>query len=140
MIETPKSAVPYAHINGEPLLEWPHDLYIPPDALELVLETFQGPLDLLLYRIRKHNLDVLDIPMAELTVQYIEYIEVMQKHRLELVARLPADGGGADRDQVAHAAAASSQGQRGKRRRPARRIDAPLAGIRANESCRAEAQ
>ncbi|MDO8263545.1 MAG: ScpA family protein [Gallionella sp.] len=76
---------PLARIHGEPLLELPHDLYIPPDALELVLENFQGPLDLLLYLIRKHNLDVLDIPMAELTRQYMAYIEMMQ-HRLELAA------------------------------------------------------
>jgi segregation and condensation protein A len=86
MIETQLPLVPIAHIHGEPLLEFPQDLYIPPDALELVLETFQGPLDLLLYLIRKHNLDVLDIPMAELTRQYITYIEIMQKHRLELAA------------------------------------------------------
>ncbi|MDX8386615.1 MAG: segregation/condensation protein A, partial [Gallionella sp.] len=78
--------VPYARIHGEPLLELPQDLYIPPDALELVLETFQGPLDLLLYLIRKHNLDVLDIPMAQLTQQYMNYIEMMQKNRLELAA------------------------------------------------------
>lgn len=77
---------PLAHIYGEPLLEMPQDLYIPPDALELVLETFQGPLDLLLYLIRKHNLDVLDIPMAELTQQYMGYIEAMQRNRLELAA------------------------------------------------------
>jgi len=76
---------PVARIHGEPLLEMPQDLYIPPDALELVLESFQGPLDLLLYLIRKHNLDVLDIPMAELTRQYMTYIEMMQ-HRLELAA------------------------------------------------------
>ena len=69
MIETQLQLVPIAHVHGEPLLEFPQDLYIPPDALELVLETFQGPLDLLLYLIRKHNLDVLDIPMAELTRQ-----------------------------------------------------------------------
>jgi len=75
-----------AHIHGEPLLEMPQDLYIPPDALELVLENFQGPLDLLLYLIRKHNLDVLDIPMAELTRQYMGYIEMMQQNRLELAA------------------------------------------------------
>ncbi len=73
-------------IHGEPLLEMPQDLYIPPDALEVVLETFQGPLDLLLYLIRKHNLDVLDIPMAQLTLQYMSYIEVMQRNRLELAA------------------------------------------------------
>jgi len=78
--------IPRALIHGEPLLEMPFDLYIPPDALELVLETFQGPLDLLLYLIRKHNLDVLDIPMAQLTQQYMGYIELMQRNRLELAA------------------------------------------------------
>jgi segregation and condensation protein A len=78
--------VPFARIHGEPLLELPLDLYIPPDALEVVLETFQGPLDLLLYLIRKHNLDVLDIPMAELTRQYMGYIELMKQHRLELAS------------------------------------------------------
>jgi segregation and condensation protein A len=78
--------IPRAMIHGEPLLEMPSDLYIPPDALELVLETFQGPLDLLLYLIRKHNLDVLDIPMAQLTKQYMTYIEIMQRNRLELAA------------------------------------------------------
>src|SRR5450631_2844496 len=77
---------PIARIHGEPMLELPQDLYIPPDALELVLETFQGPLDLLLYLIRKHNLDVLDIPMAQLTQQYMSYIEIMQRNRLELAA------------------------------------------------------
>ena len=77
---------PLARIHGEPMLELPHDLYIPPDALELVLENFQGALDLLLYLIRKHNLDVLDIPMAELTRQYMAYIELMQQNRLELAA------------------------------------------------------
>jgi segregation and condensation protein A len=77
---------PVAHIHGEPMMEMPLDLYIPPDALEVVLETFQGPLDLLLYLIRRHNLDVLDIPMAQLTKQYMVYIEAMQQHRLELAA------------------------------------------------------
>jgi segregation and condensation protein A len=79
-------AEPVARIHGEPLLEMPQDLYIPPDALEVVLETFQGPLDLLLYLIRKHNLDVLDIPMAQLTQQYMAYIDMMQQHRLDLAA------------------------------------------------------
>jgi segregation and condensation protein A len=77
---------PLARIHGEPLLALPPDLYIPPDALEVVLSTFQGPLDLLLYLIRKHNLDVLDIPMADLTRQYMGYVELMQQHRLELAA------------------------------------------------------
>jgi segregation and condensation protein A len=83
---TAAAATPIAHIHGEPLLEMPRDLYIPPDALEVVLETFQGPLDLLLYLIRKHNLDVLDIPMAELTHQYMSYIDAMQRNRMELAA------------------------------------------------------
>ncbi len=77
---------PVARIHGEPLMEMPRDLYIPPDALEVVLETFQGPLDLLLYLIRKHNLDVLDVPMAQLTQQYMGYIEAMRRNRMELAA------------------------------------------------------
>lgn len=85
MSQTDLPFSPLARIHGEPMLEMPQDLYIPPDALEVVLETFQGPLDLLLYLIRRHNLDVLDIPMAQLTRQYMEYIELMQ-HRLELAA------------------------------------------------------
>lgn len=86
MSQSELQLIPRALIHGEPLLEMPTDLYIPPDALELVLETFQGPLDLLLYLIRKHNLDVLDIPMAQLTQQYMTYIELMQRNRLELAA------------------------------------------------------
>ncbi|HTJ55790.1 MAG TPA: segregation/condensation protein A, partial [Nitrosospira sp.] len=80
------AANPIATIYGEPLTEIPRDLYIPPDALEIFLDTFQGPLDLLLYLIRKHNLDVLDVPMAELTRQYLAYIEMMRANRLELAA------------------------------------------------------
>jgi segregation and condensation protein A len=75
-----------ARIHGELLTEMPRDLYIPPDALEIFLETFQGPLDLLLYLIRKHNLDVLDIPMVELTRQYMSYVELMRANQLELAA------------------------------------------------------
>ena len=77
---------PIARIHGEPVTEIPSDLYIPPDALEVFLDTFQGPLDLLLYLIRRHNLDVLDIPMAELTRQYMAYIEMMRANKLELAA------------------------------------------------------
>jgi segregation and condensation protein A len=83
---SPAAANPLAKIHGEPLTELPPDLYIPPDALEVFLDTFQGPLDLLLYLIRKHNLDVLDIPMAELTRQYMAYIEMMRANKLELAA------------------------------------------------------
>jgi segregation and condensation protein A len=75
-----------ARVLGEPLTELPADLYIPPDALEVVLEAFEGPLDLLLYLIRRHNLDVLDIPMADLTRQYMVYVESMRTTRLELAA------------------------------------------------------
>jgi segregation and condensation protein A len=82
----PAVAGPIARIHGKPLKEMPRDLYIPPDALEVFLDTFQGPLDLLLYLIRKHNLDVLDIPMAELTRQYMSYVEMMRANQLELAA------------------------------------------------------
>ncbi|WP_025870615.1 segregation and condensation protein A [Methylobacillus glycogenes] len=73
-------------IYGEQLDTIPQDLYIPPDALEVYLDAFEGPLDLLLYLIRKHNLDILDIPMAELTLQYMGYVEKMREDRLELAA------------------------------------------------------
>lgn len=72
-----------ARIHGEAILDLPQDLYIPPDALEVVLDTFEGPLDLLLYLIRKHNLDILDIRMVELTRQYMSYIDIArQRHEL----------------------------------------------------------
>lgn len=81
-----QAELPIARVKGEPLAELPADLYIPPDALEIFLETFEGPLDLLLYLIRRHNLDVLDIPMAELTRQYLAYVEAARTSRLELAA------------------------------------------------------
>jgi len=75
-----------ARIHGEPLLELPTDLYIPPDALEVFLDTFEGPLDLLLYLIRRANLDILDIPMAPLTAQYLTYVEAMRASNLDLAS------------------------------------------------------
>jgi segregation and condensation protein A len=88
--ETPappqQTEMPFAIVMGEAVTELPQDLYIPPDALEVILETFEGPLDLLLYLIRKQNLDILDIPIAEITRQYVSYIELMQAARLELAA------------------------------------------------------
>jgi len=78
--------IPLAVVRGEPVLEIPQDLYIPPDALEVILEAFEGPLDLLLYLIRRQNLDILDIPIAEITRQYVDYIEMMRELRLELAA------------------------------------------------------
>ncbi len=77
---------PLARVHGEALTELPQDLYIPPDALEVFLETFEGPLDLLLYLIRRQNLDVLNIPMAEMTRQYMVYVEAMRARQLELAA------------------------------------------------------
>lgn len=76
----------FARINGLPLREMPQDLYIPPEALEVFLETFEGPLDLLLYLIKKQNLDILDIKVAEITRQYIEYVVLMEAFQLELAA------------------------------------------------------
>ncbi|MEZ5614434.1 MAG: ScpA family protein [Rhodocyclaceae bacterium] len=75
-----------AKLYGEPMPEMPKDLYIPPDALEVYLESFEGPLDLLLYLIRKANINILDIPMAPLTAQYLVYVEAMRARNLELAA------------------------------------------------------
>ncbi|MGW8310651.1 MAG: segregation and condensation protein A [Thiogranum sp.] len=94
MTETPtpteqapeQTEMPFAYVQGEAVTTLPKDLYIPPDALEVFLEAFEGPLDLLLYLIRRQNLDILDIPIAEITRQYMEYIELMQDMRLELAA------------------------------------------------------
>jgi segregation and condensation protein A len=85
-VEPPPEQVemPFAVVNGEPISQLPRDLYIPPQALEVFLEAFEGPLDLLLYLIRRQNLDILDIPLAEITRQYIQYIELMQELQLEL--------------------------------------------------------
>ncbi|HVN41180.1 MAG TPA: ScpA family protein [Steroidobacteraceae bacterium] len=79
-----QSEMPFAVVDGEPVTQMPRDLYIPPDALQVFLEAFEGPLDLLLYLIRRQNLDILDIPIAEITKQYMQYIEVMHGLQLEL--------------------------------------------------------
>lgn len=76
----------FARIHGEPLLHLPQDLYIPPDALEVFLDSFEGPLDLLLYLIRRQNFNILDIPLAEVTRQYLGYVEEIRRHNLELAA------------------------------------------------------
>jgi segregation and condensation protein A len=76
----------FARIHGEPLTRLPQDLYIPPDALEIFLESFEGPLDLLLYLIRRQNFNILDIPLAEVTRQYLGYVEEIRRHNLELAA------------------------------------------------------
>jgi segregation and condensation protein A len=83
---SPPEPAHVARLYGEPMSEMPKDLYIPPDALEVYLESFEGPLDLLLYLIRKANINILDIPMAPLTAQYLVYVEAMRARNLELAA------------------------------------------------------
>ena len=127
---------PVARIYGEPMEQLPLDLYIPPDALAIMLDAFEGPLDLLLYLIRKANVDILDIPMAPLTRQYLTYVEAMRATNLELAA-----------DYLVMAAMLIEiksrmllprhKARRGRRgRRPARRTGAPADGIRADEARR----
>lgn len=87
LMDTPiQDEMPFAIVHGEAVTQPPHDLYIPPDAMEVFLDTFEGPLDLLLYLIKKQNIDILDIPVAEITKQYMEYIELMQMTKLDLAA------------------------------------------------------
>ena len=81
---TEQAEMPFAIVQGAPITELPKDLYIPPDALEVFLEAFEGPLDLLLYLIKRQNLDILDIPIAKITDQYMRYIELMDELQLEL--------------------------------------------------------
>ncbi|NOY67575.1 MAG: segregation/condensation protein A [Gammaproteobacteria bacterium] len=81
-----QSEMPFAIVQGEAVTDLPQDLYIPPDALEVFLEAFEGPLDLLLYLIKRQNLDILDIPLAEITRQYMDYIGMMEEMRMELAA------------------------------------------------------
>ena len=81
-----QNEMPFAMVHGEPVTVPPQDLYIPPDALEVFLDAFEGPLDLLLYLIKRQNLDILALPIANITQQYMEYIELMREMRLELAA------------------------------------------------------
>ena len=85
-VQPQQQEMPLAMVLGQPVLQIPQDLYIPPDALEVILEAFEGPLDLLLYLIRRQNLDILDIPVAEITRQYVDYIQSMHEMRFELAA------------------------------------------------------
>lgn len=85
-VQQRQQEMPFAIVHGAAMVEVPHDLYIPPDALEVILESFEGPLDLLLYLIRRQNLDILDIPIAEITRQYVSYVDMMKNMRLELAA------------------------------------------------------
>ena len=83
-MQEPLELVPLAIVRGEAITVLPQDLYIPPDAMEVVLDAFEGPLDLLLYLIKKQNIDILDIPVAEVTRQYVEYVEFIKELSLEL--------------------------------------------------------
>lgn len=83
---TSQDQLPLGFLNGEAILDLPKDLYIPPDALEIFLDAFEGPLDLLLYLIRRQNVDILDLPIAEITRQYMAYVDVLKGLRLELAA------------------------------------------------------
>lgn len=86
LFQPSQGELPFAIVQGEAISAPPEDLYIPPDALEVFLETFEGPLDLLLYLIRRQNLDILDIPIAEITRQYMDYVEMMRNVNLDLAA------------------------------------------------------
>lgn len=81
-----QQSLPLGFVRGEPVIEKPEDLYIPPDALELILETFAGPMDLLLYLIRRQKLDIVELPILPITQQYMEYVEMMKDLKLELAA------------------------------------------------------
>ena len=85
-VHAEQQEMPFAIVQGEPLATLPKDLYIPPDALEVFLDAFEGPLDLLLYLIKRQNLDILEIPIAEITQQYVQYIEMMSELQWELAA------------------------------------------------------
>lgn len=80
----PQREMPFAIVEGEPITQLPRDLYIPPHALEVFLEAFEGPLDLLLYLIRRQNIDILDIPISDVSKQYVEYIDLMKEMQFEL--------------------------------------------------------
>jgi len=83
---TKQDEMPFALVQGEPLTVVPQDLYIPPDALEVILEAFEGPLDLLLYLIKRQNLDILEVSIADITQQYMSYIDMMQTLKIEIAA------------------------------------------------------
>jgi len=85
-VEQTQQEMPFAYVAGKAITQLPHDLYIPPDALEVFLEAFEGPLDLLLYLIKRQNIDILDIDVALITEQYMAYVDLMESHQFELAA------------------------------------------------------
>ena len=122
--------MPFAVVEGEPVTELPRDLYIPPYALEVFLEAFEGPLDLLLYLIRRQNLDILDIPIAEISRQYVQYIELMKEMQFELAGEYLVMAATLAEIKSRMLLPRSSEAG-GRRGRSARRARAPPAGIRA---------
>ena len=138
-LEPPPEQVemPFAIVNGEPVTQMPRDLYIPPQAMEVFLEAFEGPLDLLLYLIRRQNLNILDIPLAEITRQYMKYIEVMTELQLELAGEymvMAATLAEIKSRMLLPRPKVDSGRQRG---RPAGGARAPPAGVRAVQArCR----
>jgi hypothetical protein len=121
--------MPLAMVLGQPVLQIPQDLYIPPDALEVILDAFEGPLDLLLYLIRRQNLDILDIPVASITRQYVDYIQGMHELRFELAAEYLVMAAilAEIKSRLLLPRPPSEEGDRG---RPARRPGPPPAGVR----------
>jgi segregation and condensation protein A len=121
--------MPFAMVEGQPITQMPRDLYIPPQALEVFLEAFEGPLDMLLYLIRRQNLDILDIPIAEITRQYMRYIELMQVLQLELAGEYLVMAATLAESEIAHAVAARRDDEARGRNGPPRRTRAAAAGI-----------
>jgi hypothetical protein len=105
-----QAEMPFAVVEGEPVTELPRDLYIPPYALEVFLEAFEGPLDLLLYLIRRQNLDILDIPIAEISRQYVPIHRPHERDAVRARGRVSRDGRNFGRDQIANAVATLRRG------------------------------
>ena len=129
--------MPFAMVLGEPLTEMPRDLYIPPQAMEVFLDAFEGPLDLLLYLIRRQNLNILDIPIAEITRQYMQYIELMSELQLDLAGEYLVMAATLAEIKSRMLLPRAAPPGDGTGRGSARRAGAPAAGIRALQAGRA---
>ena len=130
--------MPFAIVNGEAITQLPKDLYIPPQALEVFLDAFEGPLDLLLYMIRRQNLDILDIPIADITKQYMEYIGLMADMQLELAGEYLVMAATLAEIKSRMLLPRAVGSERRRRGRSARRPRAPPAGIRTLQDRRRE--
>ena len=129
--EAMQAEMPFAMVLGEPLTEMPRDLYIPPQAMEVFLDAFEGPLDLLLYLIRRQNLNILDIPIAEITRQYTQYIELMSEMQLDLAGEYLVMAATLAEIKSRMLLPRAAEPGRRARRGSARRAGPPAAGIRA---------